>query len=366
MKKFFIITLCISFLLLTACDVSSTADKESQNNAIENTTEKGLTNSENPDLNSNKNSIYIIDTFHEGITLKDAIEVLGNPDRDLFSTIHPFGYEWDLDDGNKLFAVFKIDNYEATLNELLNNNAFDEIRELNLSTKCIYAKIKYKDGTEALLFDVNVETEDTEMSSRIYDTDTNNEITDSTITQSQENENETSGEHPVSIYFHSLSAYKELFEAVNYTDEELDAFLHAYPEYHVANGIANREELLAFIKLIESTPLPFFADESVIEGFGLEYQPDAKVFDVIYGIGGQRYRFTIWDVGNEASDSIHEDSNVTTVSTHMIGDIEIGLYNSGTENIYYDSFRISNYEIEVLAYDDTKTCQFDFSGFSIE
>ena len=177
----------------------------------------------------------------------------------------------------------------------------------------------------------------------------------------QENE-----QNEISISIYSLSAYNELFDAVDYTDEELDKFLNTYPECYAYCGITNREELLAFVKLLEAAPLPTITDESLIESFYLEYRTGQNMFDMIYKLGGNRYRFCVWAKSNTFSDSIFADSNATIVSTHMLGNIQIDLYSKGTENVYYDSFELSSYKVEVLAYDDTNNVTFDFSNFNID
>ena len=170
----------------------------------------------------------------------------------------------------------------------------------------------------------------------------------------------------ISISIYSLSAYNELFDAVDYTDEELDKFLNTYPECYAYCGITNREELLAFVKLLEAAPLPTITDESLIESFYLEYRTGQNMFDMIYKLGGNRYRFCVWAKSNTFSDSIFADSNATIVSTHMLGNIQIDLYSKGTENVYYDSFELSSYKVEVLAYDDMNNVAFDFSNFDID
>lgn len=168
----------------------------------------------------------------------------------------------------------------------------------------------------------------------------------------------------ISIY--SLSVYNELYSASEYTDKELDAFLYAYPECLALSGIANREDLILFVKLLETAPIPTVKDETLVESFYLEYREGQNMFDVIYKVDGQRYRFCVWPKNDMLSGDILADTNVQIVSTHMIGDVEIGLYNKGSKDIYYDSFELSNHTVEVIAYDDTGSVLFDFSNFYID
>lgn len=147
MKKITAIILILSLCcgILTACFDDSENSTEQDPSSAEISSSVSETESETKTKNetestSNFNAFEatyeeLVKIFYDGSTLKDAIEVLGEPDRELTPSSYSLDYQWDLKNGSKIITYFEIENYE----ELLENNEYDKIQELSLSAKCMSA-----------------------------------------------------------------------------------------------------------------------------------------------------------------------------------------------------------------------------------
>ncbi len=168
-------------------------------------------------------------------------------------------------------------------------------------------------------------------------------------------------EQDVRINIYSYDAYLEIFKAVSYSDKELEEFLLKYPESYFYSGITSRKELMAFVELLYSAPLPEIKNEDIIQGFGLEYRVEDGVIDVIYVIEGQRYRFCFYP-NKDGNIEIDMDSNATLVTNSSINGKSFSLYKKDAD-VYFGEYVDTNYTVNVILYDDIGSEIFHFDAF---
>jgi hypothetical protein len=91
------------------------------------------------------------------MSYEEAVSIMGGRHRSMASSLHPFVFEWDLDDGSILHMVFAIDDesYEDFQNEFNSSSTSESeemhklseeqmllIKELMVEAKCTTAYIK--------------------------------------------------------------------------------------------------------------------------------------------------------------------------------------------------------------------------------
>ncbi len=121
MKKLIFPILLLSMLLTVGCHANADFAESATDPAVEQSTDTNDGTQQSVDKNSITSLSDIeakeitdadISNIHAGMTVREALQLLGKPGPDVFSAVYPVNYQWQIGDSEWLHIVFETDDME--------------------------------------------------------------------------------------------------------------------------------------------------------------------------------------------------------------------------------------------------------------